>query len=382
MLKGRIELLEKYMVRNQFKGHDPYDGLMSPLFKLPFLRSNHTLRFLSQQLIKRSPFNLRPFLLIPPGENPVTLGLSIQAYTMLIDADAARKNYYETQVEYLLGRLEFHSDKTYHGDCWGYDFDWAARHTSIPAYKPTVVATGIIVNALFLYYQHNPNPRVKKLILSSADFVLKDLYRTIDSENDICLSYSPFDKQIVFNASLKGSRLLAQCYYLTKDLKYLEIAKRTMSFVMKNQREDGAWVYSKSKEGGWVDNYHTGYVLDCAKEYSQLTGDIGFNQQIQTGFEYYLRHFFLDSGMPKFYDKETYPIDCTSAAQSILTLVKFNKIELADKVANWMMKEMQDQEGYFYFRKFKHHTERQSFMRWSNAWMFAALSTLLKTHEN
>ena len=370
------------MVRNQFKGHDPYDGLMSPLFKLPFLRSNHTLRFLSQQLIKRSPFNLRPFLLIPPGENPVTLGLSIQAYTMLIDADAARKNYYETQVEYLLGRLEFHSDKTYHGDCWGYDFDWAARHTSIPAYKPTVVATGIIVNALFLYYQHNPNPRVKKLILSSADFVLKDLYRTIDSENDICLSYSPFDKQIVFNASLKGSRLLAQCYYLTKDLKYLEIAKRTMSFVMKNQREDGAWVYSKSKEGGWVDNYHTGYVLDCAKEYSQLTGDIGFNQQIQTGFEYYLRHFFLDSGMPKFYDKETYPIDCTSAAQSILTLVKFNKIELADKVANWMMKEMQDQEGYFYFRKFKHHTERQSFMRWSNAWMFAALSTLLKTHEN
>jgi hypothetical protein len=381
MLKGRIDLLEQYMVKHQFKGYDPYDGLMSPLFKLPFLRSNHTFRFLSQQVIKRSPVNLRSLLLIHPGENPVTLGLSLQAYSMLIQTELSKQSYYENQINYLLNRLEFHSDKTFHGMCWGYDFDWAARHTSIPAYKPTVVATGIIVNALFQYYQINPNPRIKELILSSANFVLKDLNRTIDSDNDICLSYSPFDKQIVFNASLKGSRLLAQCYCLSPKPEYKEIAQKTMSFVMKNQREDGAWVYSKSKEGGWVDNYHTGYVLECAKEYSQLTGDSSFDEQINKGFTFYLNHFFWDFEIPKFYDKKLYPIDCTSAAQSIFTLIKFNQIEIANKVANWMMKEMQDQEGYFYFRKFKHHIERQSFMRWSNAWMFAALSTLLKNHE-
>ena len=40
---------------------------------------------------------------------------------------------------------------------------------------------------------------------------------------------------------------------------------------------------------------------------------------------------------------------------------------------------MQGADGSFYFRKFKWYTNRTSFMRWSNAWMFAALSYLLKS---
>ena len=35
------------------------------------------------------------------------------------------------------------------------------------------------------------------------------------------------------------------------------------------------------------------------------------------------------------------------------------------------------QKEYFYFRKFKHYTIKTPFMRWSQAWMFVALSNLL-----
>jgi rhamnogalacturonyl hydrolase YesR len=186
-----------------------------------------------------------------------------------------------------------------------------------------------------------------------------------------------FDKQLVFNASLKGARLLAQCYSMNRNAEATQLGHKAIAYVMKNQREDGAWIYSKDKAEGWVDNYHTGYVLDCADEYSNLTKDETFLNNIDKGFNYHKANFFQIDGMPKFYDKNPFPVDCTSASQSLLTLVRFGDLELAEKVATWMINNMQDKQGYFYFRKFESHSEHQSFMRWSDAWMFAVLATLV-----
>jgi hypothetical protein len=52
-------------------------------------------------------------------------------------------------------------------------------------------------------------------------------------------------------------------------------------------------------------------------------------------------------------------------------------MEPAERVALWMIENMQAQEGYFYFRKSKYCTEKTNFMRWSNAWMLAGLTALL-----
>lgn len=85
--------------------------------------------------------------------------------------------------------------------------------------------------------------------------------------------------------------------------------------------------------------------------------------------------------MPRFYADRSYPADCTAAAQSILTLTRFGDNEEAVKVAVWMIKNMQSGNGSFYFRKYKHYTIRTSFMRWSDAWMFAALAGLWSLKE-
>jgi len=377
MLINRLALLESYIEKNNYMGFDPYDGLMSPIFKLPVLKSNHLIRFLSQQFIKRFPLDLRPILRIKPGLNPVTLGLCIQAYSELTQVYPEKEHELNKKINHLIILLEELIPKGFSGACWGYDFDWAARNANIPAYQPTVVATGIISNALYICFSKTKNEKAKELLLSSEKFVVNDLNRTDDENGDICFSYSPFDKQLVFNASLKGARLLAQCYSINNNAESAILGQKAIAYVMKNQRQDGAWIYSKAKAGGWVDNYHTGYVLDCADEYSNLTKDETFLNNITKGFNYYKANFFQIDGMPKFYDKNPFPVDCTSASQSLLTLVRFGDLELAEKVATWMINNMQDKQGYFYFRKFENHTEHQSFMRWSNAWMFAGLSTLI-----
>ena len=70
-IKQATQLLQQYIEQENYRGYDPYDALKSPLFKLPFFKSNKFIRFAAQQLVKRSPINLRPLLFVPKGYNPV-----------------------------------------------------------------------------------------------------------------------------------------------------------------------------------------------------------------------------------------------------------------------------------------------------------------------
>ena len=375
MIKESLNKLQAYIEKEEYKGFDPYDALKSPFFKLPFLKSNKLIRFGTQQLVKRLPFSIRPLLLVPKGYNPVTLGLSIQAYAYLYKAEPENREEHLQKIDFLIQELKKLIPEGFSGACWGYDFDWEARHAKIPAYQPTVVATGIITNALFIAYQNTGHKDAASLIESAANFIVKDLKRTY-KDDTFCFSYSPFDTQQVFNASMKGARLLAQAYSLNANNEYKELAKLAVAFVIFHQKKDGSWGYSLANAGGWTDNYHTGYVLDCIDEYQKLTEDFSYSTNIEKGYKFYINNFITEEGAPKFYHNNPFPIDCTAASQTILTTLRFGDRVIAKNVAAFMRDNLQKPNGSFKFRKFKSYTIRTSFMRWSDAWMFAALSNL------
>jgi len=374
-LREKTLQLAKYIQDQKYTGYDRYDGLESPLLKN--IR-NRKFRFYFQQITKRLPVNIRPLLLIPKGYNPVTLGLCLQAYTNLSKVFAELAVEFQSESELLLAELQKLSSPGWSGAAWGYDFDWESRYVSIPAFTPTIVATGIISNALFEYYLLTRNNHARVLLESAASFILKDIKRTY-TDDTLCFSYSPLDNQLVFNASMKGARLLAQIYHLTGDKEYLGVAVKAVRYVMNHQRSDGAWVYSLNDKREWVDNYHTGYILDALKTYSVLTNDKQFEDQIKLGLNYYISRFFENSTIPRFLDSKTYPVDSTAAAQSLITLSNFNQTELGIKVGIWIMENMQDKDGHIYFRRYPFFTSKVSFMRWSNAWMLAGYSKLLES---
>ncbi len=372
-----FERLVNYIEAEDYCGYDPYDGLKSPIFRLPLLRTHKWIRFLSQQFIKRCPLNLRPMLGVKKSCNPVTLGLCIQGYVSMLTLYPDKKKQLLDKIEFLVTRLENFIPSGYHGACWGYDFDWEARYASIPAYQPTIVATGIITNALFQYYQVTGSQRALQLCQSAAEFVINDLHQITFSDNSICFSYSPFDRQTVFNASMKGVRLLAQVYSITSREEYRKLAARAVAFVIRHQRTDGSWIYAASGKRNWIDNYHTGYVLDCLDDYEKYCNDPSIRPFKKKAFDFYQQHFFMPEGQPAFYHDKPYPIDCTAAAQLILTLCRFGAVEQATQVGHFMLKTMQHPEGYFYYRKYRFYRQSTSFMRWSQAWMMAALAHLL-----
>lgn len=369
----RLFLLQNYIEREAYRGYDPYDALTSPMFRLPLLNHNKLLRWGFQQVLKRLPINTRPLLGIAKGYNPVTLGLCLQAYMYLAKMQPEKID--GMKFDLLVSELSRLQSRGYSGACWGYDFDWEARYARIPAFTPTVVATGFITNSLFEYYRFTEDPRAFELCERATRFVMNDLNKTFEGDL-FCYSYSPNDKQVVLNATMKGARLLAQVYSVTKNQTLIEEARKTVAFVVKKQQPNGAWAYATKKGDArtWADNFHTGYVLDCLDDYQKYSRDQSFNKALQKGLDYYEANFFENGEVPKYYDKSLYPIDATAVAQSILTLTRFGKMDLASRVVNWTLRHMQDKSGYIYYQRTKHGVNKIPYMRWSSAWMFLAIS--------
>lgn len=388
---GSLRKLLIYVERENYMGWDPYDGLNSRFFQaIPFVRDWDIARLAWIQLFKRNPINLRRLFLIPKGYNPKGIALLLSGYCNLYHYDDLTGNNEFGNQDELLNKINFlaeilvslRSDLKSHNSTWGYNFDWQARRLFFfPAGTPTVVVTAFCASALFDAYKTTGEKKYLDTALSTSDFVLNDLHRA-QKDTGFLFSYSPLSgNDTVYNASLLGTRILSQCYHYTKDKDQLVTAKDSAAACVAAQNQDGSWYYGELPVQQWIDSFHTGYNLEALMTYQSLTGDVTFSQSIDKGFEFYIKNFFLPDGTPKYYHNKTYPVDIHCPAQLIVTLCSAGKLdeyrELAEKVLEWTIVNMQDRSGYFYYQKSRYYTNRISYKRWSNAFMFNALSLYL-----
>lgn len=391
--------LKDYCEEEQYKGWDPYDGLNSKVFQaLPLLKKSAFFREVMIQGFKRSPVNLRPLMLVPKEYNAKGIGLFLQGYCNLVKAvrkSPALSSELGTE-DALLAKVSevadllvsIQSQGNYHGACWGYNFDWQARGgLFFPKYTPTVVATNFCATALMEAYEITGQSVYLDLALTSADFVMKDLHRHNMDDGSFLFSYSPLQgNDTVYNASLLGSRLLSYCYKYTGREELREAARQSVKACVKGQSEEGSWVYGLLPIQKWVDSFHTGYNLDGLIAFEELTGDKLAHEAIEKGLRFYVERFFEPDGTPKYYHNQMYPIDIHCPGQLMVTLSRLHKFEeyceLAEKVMDWTIHHMQDKQGYFYYQLKKGISSKLSYMRWSNAFMFYAMSYYILETEN
>ena len=370
-----INILHDYCEKEDYRGWDPFDGLNSELFNKSNLKNYYLPRLFLIQLLKRSPINFRKILKVPKGYNTKGLSLFLTSYCNLYSI--SNDKLYLEKINFIAEKLISLRSKNYPESCWGYNFDWQSRAFFLPKYTPTVVATSFVADSLFAAYEITKNTKYLNHALSSANFIKKRL-NISPASNGIIFSYSPLDSTRVYNASILGARLLAQAYYYTNNKEYFESSTQAVNYVISNQNFDGSWVYGELKIQKWIDSFHTGFILECISDYMKFTNDNKFIDQLDKGMEYYLKNFFKENGAPKYYNNSLYPIDIHSPAQLITTLYKTNYFgknkNLANKVVVWTIKNMQHKNGYFYYQKNRFFTSKIPYMRWSQAWMFYALS--------
>jgi len=257
---------------------------------------------------------------------------------------------------------------------WGYNFPWQSRAFLQPAWLPTVVCSSFIMDAF-----KDSNSRFYPVVAKTlARFVLDSLNIHRDSTG-ICFSYSPKDHTRVFNASLFAARILAQAadfFAETQESdKYRSLAEEACAYVCKRQRDDGSWIYGEADHWQWVDNLHTGFVLETLHEISAALKTEAYRGSIQAGLEYYRNNLFTEDGTAKYFNDRMYPIDPHSSAQGAITLAKLGHQEQAEAVLNRAIEELWNQGKHgFIFQKNRHYLNRQIHMRWCQGWMFKAIS--------
>jgi hypothetical protein len=375
-----ITRLSGWLEKNDYKGYDTFDGL-SAKFARPFTFNSKFLQTVLQQGVRRFPLNLRPVLGVPKGHSTKGMGFLARGWIRLHQAtgDAV----WAERAKFALQWLIDHQSPGYNGACWGNHFDYQSRSFYLPKNMPTIVWTSLIGHAFLDGYDHFKDEKYLQIAVSACEHIMKDLDKYPDGEGT-CISYIPGAKSLVHNANTLGGSLLARTYAHNGNESYRELAQKAIQYTAQYQRPDASWYYGEKANLHWVDNFHTAYVLDCFKFYSDSTGDARFEKNMATGYDYWKKIFFLQDGTPRYYDHKTLPIDIQCSSQAIDTLVFFHardpqNLPLAMKVAEWTIANMQDRTGYFYYRRYSPWlVNKTPTLHWGQATMLCALAGLYK----
>lgn len=364
--------LDCHVKKEAFKGWDLFDGLNSKLFRATPLYRNAFLRLAWIQFFKRSPVNFRKIAGVPKGFNAKGLALFASGLVNLNRVEEAAA---------LLDRLDQMTCEGFSGKSWGYNFDWQARAFYVPAGKPNMIACVFAANAFLDVYDKRKNREALDTAEKSAAFILRHLVLHEDDDT-LCFGYIPGETARVHNVNMLGACLLARLFSITGNNDLLVKSRKAMTYSMEALNKDFSWPYGERDHHGFIDNFHTGFNLVALKNWMEYTDIFVWEDDLRNAYEYYLNNFWLEDGRPKYYNSKLYPIDIHCSAQGIITCLTLqndheNSLERADIILKWVVENMQSPQGCFYYQKTRYYLNKIPYIRWSQAWMFYALSMYL-----
>jgi len=371
-----------YCQQNDWAGHDPYDALNSRLLSILPVLDSRLPRLVLTQVLKRSPVDMRRLLQIPKTQNAKGISLFLAGVLKAPELVARGTPDVVSSLEETLVTLRS-PDSGYW--CWGYSFPWQTRTIIVPRAAPNLVCTTFVANAFLDLYEQRHDPRCLAIAQSAAEYLLYELYWT-EGDSIAGFSYPLRSLRVqIHNANFLGAALLCRVYKHTGERKFLIPALSAARYSASKQHPGGSWDYGEAPAQRWIDNFHTGYNLCALQSIGRYAETEEFESCIRRGFDFYRAHFFCPDGAVKYFHDRTYPVDIHCVAQSIITLLAFKEfdpdnLQLAHSVFQWAMDHMWDDRGFFYYRVIRLGTIRTSYMRWSQAWMFLALSHLM--HES
>lgn len=378
-LTESFDRLSRYLESVDFKGYEYDDLLASPLVAAICRRGLYT-KIAAVQTAKRFPFNVRPLIGVPRLPSTKGWGFVIKGY--LYHHLATGDDRHLPQVRRGLTWLLENSSKGYAGICWGNDFDFASRSGFMPKGLPTIVWTSHIQESFDLAYQVFGDAAYRDVVVSAADFIVHDLGRMPDATG-CCLAYAPGINHPVHNSNLLGSVALLRAWRHTQRAEYASLARESLNWSLAKINADGSWYYGTLPMLHWIDNYHTGYVLDCLCRIQEIAGaDWVPPAVIDRTYTFWREHFFEPDGQPRFYHNRLYPTDIQATAQAIESFAKYSTrdpeaMDHARRVAAWAIEHMQKRNGSFRYRIYKHWTNNLEAIHWGQGTMLSALAHVM-----
>jgi len=383
LIEMSIKKLIHWVEGNNYRGYDPGDGLTSYL--RPLTSNNLLLERILQQLIWKSPINLRPLLGVKPLDSCIGRGYFARGHLKMfqLTGDNRYKHNAIICLDWLMKNKSPYSTEY----CWGKMFDFSSRGGRQKKYEPITVWTSLIAQAFLDAYEILGEAKYLNVAESVCNWIM-EVPRT-PGKSGFCINYTASGKEpcTIHNQSMLAAGLLARAWKHIGKSCYIRTAKEAVEFTCAYQKPDGSWLYGEENKYHWIDSFHTAYILDGLKCYIENTGDGWGKDILRKGFDFYKANFFEKDGRPKYYHNRTYPVDSQCASQAIDTLAYFadydpSSLNLALRVSWWTIKNMQDDSGHFYFRRYPLILAKVPMIHWAQATTFKALSFLLFLLEN
>jgi hypothetical protein len=352
----------------EWRGADPYDALNSPLATVLTLGTRPGRRLLTQA-VKRSPLDLRPLLRIRPDWDAKALGLVASGYARLAAAgDGSAAPHAERWLTWLASN---HSGDAA-GLAWGYHFDVQTRFFRYARGTPNTIATSFVAQA-FLDGAELLGDERWRTTAEAAGAYLASRMLAQGPRGEYYFRYVPAEDELVHNANLLACAVLVRTG--REDL-----ARQALATSLAAQREDGSWPYADGPRGDWVDNFHTGYVLESLARCVQLLPDGG--DRLDRGLDYWQRELFQADGTPRPAPGRVHPVDAHDYATAVDTWLavagrRSEALARAERLARLLVERMLDPAGFVRFRQGRLWTSRVPFVRWTTAPSFRALAGVL-----
>ena len=369
---------------HEYAAYDPFDGLSSwvrPLAVTPLSRQ------VLQQGVRRFPWNLRPLLGIKPATSTKAVGYLARAYLKLYGIGGDLRHLAAPRRVAWRGSWKPRAPGT-RGSAGAITSTTSRGSSTCPKGEPTVVWTALIAHAFLDAWEVTGKAEYAEAATSVAEFILTDLERRPEGEGTASATSHRRIDACTTPACWRRRRWRARRRRAATGGSWTS-PRPAIAYTVGCQRDDGSWWYGEAENLHWVDNFHTGYVLDSLWHYMRASGDDTYRDAFARGAGFFTANFFLADGTPRYYWDRTWPVDIQCAAQAIETLVAIAEahgddraLARARQVAVWTIENMQDADGYFYFQRWPLVVNRTPMLHWGQATMLHALAVLLEKESN
>lgn len=296
---------------------------------------------------------------------------------------ATKEEKYLDGAIHFLEVLEKTRCSNFKNYAWGYPFDWQTQGGVLATDTPLITTVPYCYEAFDAVYRIDDSPKWRQIMLSIAEHALHDYADEETSRGTASCTYTPQGGKYVINASAYRAALLLQAYKTFGNESYREVAWRNIAFVLDSQNDDGSWPYAMDGSRGFIDHFHTCFVLKGLVKAERIIRDKTITSAIERGIDYYTKQLFDEDGLPKpfsrrprltVYRRELY--DCAECLNlGVMLRGRFPHLDrvvnrtLDDILRNWVRPT-----GSFRSRKLLFGWDNVPMHRWGQSEMFRSLA--------
>jgi hypothetical protein len=248
--------------------------------------------------------------------------------------------------------------------------------------EPNTIATAFAGHALLDAHERLGDSSLLDKAVEVSGFLMRRVGQT-QTADGAYFGYHPGDHSPIHNSNLLACSVLARAGAATGDEELRQAAAAGLRYALAHQRPDGSWPYGERADLAWVDNFHTGYVLDALRACIDAgIGEADATHAWRRGVDFYRRNLFLADGTPKYFATRIHPIDALSVAQGIQTLSIAALHEPAGAEAPWRVldfahRRMLRDDGMPLFQRRRLWSNPALHVRWAIAPLLLALTHLI-----